>query len=474
MALETPDAIHACGTFVGTDPVPAPFTSAVVNSNGFAGFTRQSAGVYELDLEQGLSLNESVVLATQPANQLGSIGAQLNADGSAVVVTTFDVFGVAADMPLFYVQVLRLSLAGLPINVALPPVPVPPPPPSGGGALPFGPTLTTTPGAPLAANFIYPYSCAFGSFTVNPPAAPADKDRFGLKCVNNSDKCLSVLSVANIENEIGNQSAHSLQLPDLIGTYREWEWDATGGVWRQLGQAHPVLPDNYVTGFQLSYTDATHVSVAKGKYRVFDFSLNAAARTVQSLFAHTIDTSAVGVGGLDVAGPTNSSFYYVYAVAGTAGVGVIASLNSPMGAGPAGYSDSTQQVGSFAVDSAGNIIPFDQRGNGNERTYQYRDNTETRVLSGGAATIATGVSCLAVLPAGPAIGYFEADFTNGAGANAYFGVSANTAPNVLTTFADSSEVTGQFQCPTAGSVQYRTDAPGSSVELWVTGYQESL
>jgi hypothetical protein len=164
MALEIPDAVHACGLFVGAAVVAPPFTNRLVTANGVAAIARSSAGVYAVTLEQPLNGGEGLALAGLPANTLGSACAQLSADGLTLNVTTFDQAGNAADVPFFYVMLVKVP--GGPA-LALPAAAAP------GGGLPFSAAVMTavTADKVLKAGIINQVDASAGAFSALLPDA---------------------------------------------------------------------------------------------------------------------------------------------------------------------------------------------------------------------------------------------------------------------------------------------------------------
>lgn len=135
MANETKNRQHAIGTFVGAEPVAAPFTSRIVNAVGVDSFTRNSVGNYTAVLHDAIAFAGATVRADLPANFLGIVGAQLAPDGASVLVTVFDLSGAPADAPLVALEVVSV-VQGEGADGPAPVLPGPPAP--GGGGLLMG------------------------------------------------------------------------------------------------------------------------------------------------------------------------------------------------------------------------------------------------------------------------------------------------------------------------------------------------
>jgi len=133
MANETPNRVHAGGLFVPTDPIVAPFTTAVVNSQGVQSFTRQETGQYLIELQRTLAFSEGYAVAAVPANFQGIAGAQISEDGASVLVTVLTISGgVPVDPPIVSMTVWSVR-EGEGEGPAIPFPPIPDPIPGGGG-----------------------------------------------------------------------------------------------------------------------------------------------------------------------------------------------------------------------------------------------------------------------------------------------------------------------------------------------------
>jgi len=127
MANETPNRVHAGGLFVPTDPVPEPFTSAVVNSQAVQSFERQATGQSLITLQRTLAFSEGYAEASLPPNFQGIAGAQLSEDGATVLVTVLALgTGVPVDPPLVSLTVWAVR-EGEGVGPAIPFPAIPPP-----------------------------------------------------------------------------------------------------------------------------------------------------------------------------------------------------------------------------------------------------------------------------------------------------------------------------------------------------------
>ena len=84
---------------------------------------------------------------------------------------------------------------------------------------------------------------------------------------------------------------------------------------------------------------------------------------ISDVVCRTINTSIVGVGGLDTGSLTASSWYYVWAIynSTTTTLGIIISLSSSSPTMPSGY-DFSSRIGTIKLDGSSNIVGFKQVG----------------------------------------------------------------------------------------------------------------
>lgn len=133
MSNETPNRVHAGGTFVGTAVVGPPFTTRIINQKGILAVNRLGVGQYEVVLQRALAFAEGFAHPALPANFQATAGAQIAPDGLSVLVTVLALgSGAPTDPPVLGVTVWSVSEGeGSGPSIALPPVP-PPLPPSPG------------------------------------------------------------------------------------------------------------------------------------------------------------------------------------------------------------------------------------------------------------------------------------------------------------------------------------------------------
>lgn len=169
--------------------------------------------------------------------------------------------------------------------------------------------------------------------------------------------------------------------------------------------ARPKLPKSYLQGFPVAWASPSTVTIGKGVCR----GKNNLHDVVYTGGGLTADITASGANGLDTGVEAVSTFYFVHVIADSTGTNPIASLLSLSKTAPTlpgGY-NIFRAVGIIRNDSAGNFVYFRMDGLDTQREIVYGSDVNSRiVLSAGAATVITDVSCAAFIPSGAIIGSF--------------------------------------------------------------------
>lgn len=201
---------------------------------------------------------------------------------------------------------------------------------------------------------------------------------------------------------------------------------ATGGAGQYLKQASTgavvtvgaipaaditsALPTDYTSRQNwLSWTSTTSITIGTGSiYNPIDSK-------VETISSPIISSPTI----------TSSTWYYVYLATG--GASVVVSTSAPTRYQGTAWQDSSNRryLGCFLTDASGNIFNFQKVGN----RVRYRTNVNTalhQVLSAGAATSSTSVSCAGVIPATSTLGIIN--FVNLAGIDWNIGSSDGVTP----------------------------------------------
>jgi len=169
--------------------------------------------------------------------------------------------------------------------------------------------------------------------------------------------------------------------------------DVTVGV---SEQAAVLLGDTAVNGLKMSWVSVNSISIGVGGTRD---STNVYTMTVPSLL--TVDITSSGVNGLDTGSEATDTWYAVHVIGDTtevvSPVGLL-SLSATAPTLPSGY-NVFRRVGWVKNDPSSNILRFTQVGLDRTRMYDYIVNeTATRILTGGSATIYTTVATSSFVP----------------------------------------------------------------------------
>lgn len=234
-------------------------------------------------------------------------------------------------------------------------------------------------------------------------------------------------------------------------------------------------PTGYVNGMVTSFTSATQVQIAAGTCRdrqdKNDLTLAAPV---------TVDITLAGAGGLDTGVEAANTFYYIHVIGDSNGVNPTVGLLSTqqnIPTFPAGY-DRNRRVGSVRNNAASDFVNFVVKGNGTDRSVQYRDAiTNHQPLVGGAATVITAVNCGAHIPNSAGFGRFQFVQRGIVTVSFFDDQAAVVAVRTLLATAAIFNVTMADVVMRVSSTQriaYQNAAVGGLVDVFVTGYEESL
>lgn len=175
-------------------------------------------------------------------------------------------------------------------------------------------------------------------------------------------------------------------------------------------QVASLFPTDYTSRQNwLSWTSTTSITVGTGSiYNPIDSK-------VETISSPIVSSPTI----------TSSTWYYVYLATG--GASVVVSTSAPTRYQGTAWQDSSNRryLGCFLTDASGNIFNFQKVGN----RVRYRTNVNTalhQVLSAGAATSSTSVSCAGVIPATSTLGIIN--FVNIAGIDWNIGSSDGVTP----------------------------------------------
>lgn len=252
------------------------------------------------------------------------------------------------------------------------------------------------------------------------------------------------------------------QVVDTLDEYMSLQWGLDNGQpGKDPGMINELIP---------SYVSATTVQIGTGYCRAKDDK-----NSLQLTAPVNVDITVIGVNGLDVGPEANNNWYYIFVIGDSMGVNPTAGILSAAANAPTfppGY-DIYRRVGSVRNQN-GDFRPFEVAGNGNFREVQYRDALTSRQrLTGGAATAVTAVSCSQVIPSTSALGRFQIGQRGTVDAWIY---DDPTQP--LATYQrlvrPGLAITDSIRVDASRSMAYANAAAGGLVDIYVTGYQESV
>lgn len=337
-ALETPDAIHAAGTFAGAAAVGGFPANRMITSAGYLSCTRVSAGVYDLEFEQPINLGEASIQIGLPVYLPGySAGASIASDSESMRVTTYDAAGNAADVDIFMLSVVKVP-GGASYSIAFP---------------------ANAPKAPaLVPGYVYGFSLAPATATtlaVGPGSANDDTDSEVLTTAVTTAIDLDVVGLNGLD--AGARAAATSYHVFVIGGAA-----VPTGFLVSTSDTAPVLPAGYTTQRRISsfHTLAAAATILMfkqaglGTDRSYRFTLSDAARLLTTPAVANVDTEVSVAGCVPVTADTAQvEVSLACTTAGSFAIGLggdfAAALLSATAAEIAGGNTTPNKTGEFDV-----------------------------------------------------------------------------------------------------------------------------
>ena len=230
------------------------------------------------------------------------------------------------------------------------------------------------------------------------------------------------------------------------------------------------LPPQYVEGLTTSYVSATTVQIDSGEARA-----KGARDTIDLPAPVNVDITVAGVNGLDTGVESANQWYYIYVIGDSTAALATAGLlstnqNTPML--PPGY-DIYRRVGTVR-NQGGDFRDFVQIGTGSYRDVHYRDSITSRQrLTAGAATVVTTVSCGPVIPNTASVGRFLFQQLGIVG-GLIFDDPTQLLANPQRIVSIGSSLADELRVSGSRDIAYANAAVGGLLDIYVTGYQESI
>lgn len=244
---------------------------------------------------------------------------------------------------------------------------------------------------------------------------------------------------------------------------------ADDGTVTQLTPAQ--VPDGFITGMVPSYTSPSQVTISAGLARN-----NTGQRNVTLAAPVVVDITIAGAGGLDAGVEAANTWYFIFVISDSTGVlPTVGLLSASAGAPtlPAGY-DTRRRVGSVRNNAALDFRDFQVSGTGVSRSVQYRDAISTRQrLTGGAAVAVTAVSCGQLIPITSSFARFQIQQRGAVAAMIYDDPAQLLANAQRNVFAGGS-IYDVLRVSAGRDIAYANAAAGGLLDVWVTGYEESI
>lgn len=243
------------------------------------------------------------------------------------------------------------------------------------------------------------------------------------------------------------------------------------------------LPLGYVSGATLTWASTSTVTVGTGGVisRLRDSTDN---MNIQFSGTLTANIAIAGAGGLDAGVEAASTWYAVHIIADSSLVNPVTTLLSTSATAPvmpAGY-DRFRRVGYVRNNAASNFMRFIQSGGSNDRDYYWdEERVNVQPLSGGNAIAYTTISLAGSMPPMSTLAYLTAAFDSSNPAHETnlrpLGSTATATVFFVRFGLNTTGVqTNPMNMPTDSSqrIQYKVSAVTNSLDIFVSGYSESI
>lgn len=123
-----------------------------------------------------------------------------------------------------------------------------------------------------------------------------------------------------------------------------------------------------IDGMALSWVNITTVQIGIGLARDINDASN-----IELIATQNVVITASGINGLDTGSEASSTWYSVWVVSGTSGVGGLLSTHATAPTLPAGYASAKRRIGWVYNHSDDDIQNFNQTGTGRDRTIWWNE-----------------------------------------------------------------------------------------------------
>lgn len=249
---------------------------------------------------------------------------------------------------------------------------------------------------------------------------------------------------------------------DTLDQYMDQQWG--------LDTGQPQKDPGFINELLTSYVSATTVQIGTGYCKA-----NNDKDDLQLTAPVNVDITVSGVNGLDTGVESANNWYYIFVIGDTTGANPTAGILSAAANAPTfppGY-DTYRRVGSVR-NQGGDFRPFEVVGDGNFRQVQYRDAITSRQrLTGGAATVVTAVSCSQVIPSTSTLGRFQI-VQRGTVDGWIYDDTAQPLATYQRFVPAGLVICDEIRVMPSRDIGYANAAAGGLLDIYVTGYQESI
>ena len=230
------------------------------------------------------------------------------------------------------------------------------------------------------------------------------------------------------------------------------------------------LNRHFINELGLAYATAATITIATGS----------CTDSTNSVFMDhtasvTVDITDSGINGLDTGAEATSTWYAVFLVSGSSGVGGLLSLNQTTPTMPSGFTFK-RRIGWVRNDGSDNFLKFVMYGSTRERRVDWNESKETilKILDGVNPTVFTNVDCSGLKP--PTAQEVWAQALATAGTNWTVVRSEdndNNSSGQIMVRNDIAAVGMNWLAITGSNLQYDVGA-ASYLNLYILGYKDIL
>jgi len=233
-----------------------------------------------------------------------------------------------------------------------------------------------------------------------------------------------------------------------------------------------------IDGMALSWVDVSTVQIGIGLARDVNDASN-----IELIATQNVDLTASGINGLDTGSEAGSTWYSVWVVSGSSGVGGLLSAHATAPTLPAGYASAKRRIGWIYNHADDDIQNFNQTGTGRERTIWWNETGADYMKILDAATSNGSWTLVDVSSRVPTTAHTMHlwSYNTAGGATAgrlkpgdYLPADATTVGWSVNAESQSRYQNQEMPCATNKSFRYYTDSAAVDISVIMQGWAETI